>query len=186
MIGQGAWRWLVWAGGERGIEAAAMNKDDFGKLIGAQGGNADYLPVAMLLCSGYGCAGYFSATLNDGLVETCVLVNVRLVEFERAPQGRPSIENFTEFLEEIVRRYYESDAGEQAFEDERYGRYMALTAVPYDQIAVCYPVAAISKLLQRLDQATQEKGVERPPRRLPAFLDLDRSEIIRVLRVKLW
>jgi hypothetical protein len=119
-------------------------------------------------------------------VDTCVLANVRLVEFDRGGQGRPGIEDFNEFLEEIVRRYYEAAGDDAGFEQERYGRSIALSAVPYDEVAVCYPVAAIGKLLQRLDQAGQEKGVERSKRRLPAFFDLDSSEIIRVLRTKLW
>ena len=36
-----------------------MGRDDFIKLIGADSGNAEYLPVAFLLKSAYAGLGYF-------------------------------------------------------------------------------------------------------------------------------
>src|SRR5258708_6905784 len=59
-----------------------MNKHDFSKIIGVENADAEYLPVACMLRSGYGCAGYYNAELNRDLQNTCVLVNARLVAFD--------------------------------------------------------------------------------------------------------
>ncbi len=83
-----------------------MNKQDFLKLSGAAIERAEYLPVAFMIRGGYGCAGYYNAGLNDGLTDTCVLLNMRLVEFPPSPTGQSSIHNFSEFLERIVARHY--------------------------------------------------------------------------------
>ena len=80
-----------------------MNRQDFLKLVGAES-NADYLPVAFLLRNGYACAGYYHSAVNEDLVDTCVLLNVHLIELHgdnRAP-GQPTIYDFNDFLEEIV------------------------------------------------------------------------------------
>jgi hypothetical protein len=52
-----------------------------------------------------------------------------------------------------------------------------LTAIPFEQIAVVYPVAHISTLM-RLAEPHHS--------RLPTFLDFDKSEFLGLLRTKLW
>lgn len=157
-----------------------MNRNDFKKLIGAESEDAEYLPVACLLESGYGCAGYYNAALNADLSETCVLVNARLVEFRRPETAgqRATIEDFNEFLEEIVMNYYNEAESERAPESDLYGKSIPLTAIPYGQIALVYPVAHIGALMRR---------AEKEENRVPTFLDFDRkSVVIKLLRTKLW
>jgi hypothetical protein len=161
-----------------------MNRTDFLKLIGAHGAKAEYLPVACLLRSGYGCAGYYNAQLNDGLTDVCVLANVRLVAFrDPRPGGRGAIEDFSDFLEEVVlRSFHEAAAGAQAAEQtgvgDAMGKSVPLAAVPFDEIAVIYPVAHIGTMM---------RTVEAEDRRVPAFFDFDnKSIILRALRTRLW
>ena len=157
-----------------------MNRKDFVKVIGAASEDAEYLPVACLLRSGYGCAGYYNAALNRDLTDTCVLVNARVVQFEE-PQGsgqHATIEDFNEFLEEVVMNFYKEEDKEVVPERDLYGKSIPLTAIPYDEIALVYPVAHIGALMRRAEQ--QEKKV-------PTFLDFDnKSVIIKLLRTKLW
>lgn len=157
-----------------------MNREDIVKLIGAEANSTEYLPVAFLLSNGYACAGYYHSAVNEGLVGTCVLLNAHLIELQGDNQGagRPSIGDFNEFLEEIVVKFCEpNDEGQAPVRSEVYGKSIPLTAIPFDQIAVVYPVAHISALMRRAKQ--QEK-------RLPTFLDLNKSEIIGLLKTKLW
>lgn len=56
-----------------------MNQQDFLKLIGA-GPSHDYLPVAGILKSGAAFAGFYNSGLNNGLSETLVLLNMRIVD----------------------------------------------------------------------------------------------------------
>jgi hypothetical protein len=157
-----------------------MNREDFSKLIGANANNAEYLPVAFLLSNGYACAGYYHSAVNEGLVSTCVLLNAHLIELQEDAQitGKPTIGDFNEFLEEIVVNFCEpNDNGQAQVYNEVYGKSIPLTAIPFDQIAVVYPVAHIGALMRRAKQ--EEK-------RLPTFLDLNQSEIIGLLKTKLW
>ncbi len=156
-----------------------MNRKDFGRLIGATSENSDYVPVAFLLRSGYGCAGYYNAALNDDFGDICVLLNAHLVELRSSPtaSSRPAIHDFSEFLEEIVLGTQEDGSSHGAVQSEIYGRSIPLAAVPYDEIAVIYPVAHIGALM---DRAKQQQNS------LPTFLDLDKSEIVSLLRLKLW
>lgn len=156
-----------------------MNRSDFQKLVGPVEG-AQYLPVAVLLNNGYACAGNFSAAVNEGLVDTCVLLNARLIDlrYEAVNSGRPTLSDFGEFLEEVVISFAggEEETGPSNPSDA-YGKPIPLTAIPYSEIAVLYPVAQIGNLLKRS---------ERQDSRLASFLDFNKSEILRLLQTRLW
>ena len=157
-----------------------MNRDDFVKLVGGESDRAEHPPVAFLLRNGYACAGYYHSAVNEGLASTCVLLNARLIELrgESKTSGQPSINDFNEFLEEIVVNFCEPGGkGESSPRTDAYGKSIPLTAIPFDQIAVVYPVAHIGALMRR---AEQQKI------RPHGFLDLNKSEIIKLLRTKLW
>jgi hypothetical protein len=163
-----------------------MKKVDFIRLIGGNSANAEYLPVACLLANGYGCAGYFVPSINEEFTDTCVLVNARLIDLKGAgSHPRRSIEDFNEFLEEIVRKTYQKKEGfaDNVDDDvDGYGRTIPLMAVGYEEITLLYPVTHISTLMRR---AAEEK----PPaaNSLPTFLDFDnRSIVLKLLRTKLW
>ncbi len=110
-----------------------MLRNDFVTLIGSQPGKADYIPVACLLRNGYGVAGYFNTPVNEGLVDTCVLVNARLLDLTSASESRRGLPNFTDFVEEIVTRMMENDdfTTNGEFEGSSYiGGAVPLTAIP--------------------------------------------------------
>lgn len=173
-----------------------MNRHDFLKLIGSQSGNADYIPVACLLKTGYGVAGYFNTALNDEFTDTCVLINARVVELNEGDTGsrRGAIHDFNEFLEEIVGRMSRKGAGKtdagktkDAGDDDedavrqsasRLGKAIPLTALSFDEIAVLYPVSQITTLMQRVGEEQAS---------VPTFLDFDnRSIVLKLLRTRLW
>lgn len=157
-----------------------MNRDDFVKLVGVDSDDDHYVPVAFLLCSGYACAGYYHAATNKGLATTCVLLNARLIELrgENVISGQPSISDFNDFLEEIAVDFSQpSSNGDPSPRTDGYGKSIPLTAIPFEQIAVVYPIAHIGSLMRRAEQHKI-----RPHR----FLDLNQSEIITLLRTKLW
>jgi len=178
-----------------------MKRADFLRIIGA-GDDVEYAPVAGMLSCGYGFAGYFNGRLNDDLDDTCILVNVRLVDLRESADeavGRPRISDFTEFVEEIVRLTYDEDAPEPPAPEEVpaddgddrvalsahhtahsdvYGKSIPLAAIPFWQMSVVYPVAHIGKMMDDL---------RRERKHLPSFLDLDnKSIILRFLRKRLW
>jgi hypothetical protein len=156
-----------------------MTRDDFFKLIGAESGDAEYLPVACLLRSGYGCVGYFNHVLNEGLDDACVLVNGRLIEL-RDTSGSSygqSIKNFNDFLEQIVHSFDQSTSDRLSPKADAFGTSIPLTAIPLREIAIVYPVAHISAMMQRLRE--DKKGP-------PTFLDFDKSVTLKLLRKKLW
>jgi hypothetical protein len=160
-----------------------MHKTDFIKLIGLESEDQEYLPVAFMLRSGYGCAGYYNAALNRDLVDTCVLLNSHLVEFRgESPSGqRATIHDFNEFLREIVSRIYREEDGipSQAKDSDLYGQSIPLMAVDFAEIALLYPVAHITSLLRRAEDSLQS--------RVPTFLDIEnKSVIVKLLRTKLW
>jgi hypothetical protein len=159
-----------------------MKHDEFVRLIGGESANAEYLPVACLLRNGYGCAGYFVPSLNREFTETCVLVNARLVDLKGTGSGpRGTIDDFNEFLEEIVRTAYRK---QENFEmGERFGRSIPLMAVGYDEISLLYPVSHISTLMHRVKEATSKKKNDDS---VPDFLDFERSTVVKLLRTKLW
>lgn len=157
-----------------------MNRADFIKLIGAESANAEFLPVAFLLRSGYGCAGHYNESLNKDLTGACVLLNARLIEIRGAQSSghRPTIQDFNEFLEEIVLDFYELEEGEGSkAKSDLYGKPIPLTAIPFEEIAVIYPVPQMGALMQQ---------VKKEKKRVPRFLDFDQSELLRLLRIKLW
>jgi hypothetical protein len=176
-----------------------MNRDDFVKLVGTAQDDSQSVPVAFLLGNGYACAGFYHAAINQGLTSTCVLLNARLIELESKQGGRASINDFNDFLEEVVVDFCDSPGTDgSTSRGDTYGKTIPLTAIPYDQIAVVYPVAHIGALLRRAGQKQQQEQQveerqevephEQPQqrRRPPGFLDLDRSEILNLIRTKLW
>jgi hypothetical protein len=164
-----------------------MNRDDFLKLVGAASGKVQYLPVACLLCNGYACAGYYHSAVNEDLTSTCVLLNAQLIELQGGNKvsGQPTINDFNDFLEEIVAEYCAPGGkGDATPRRDAYGKSILLTAVSYEQIAVVYPIAHIGELIQRAEKV--QKELKQPTKRLPTFFDLDKSEFINLLRTKLW
>lgn len=158
-----------------------MLRSDFVTLIGSQSGKADYIPVACLLRNGYGVAGYFNTPVNDGLAETCVLVNARLLDLSTAGESRRGLHNFSDFVEEIVIRMMRDDGfsieGELEGSD-RVGGAVPLTAIPYGEISVVYPISRIRHLLQR---------VQEDPHTTPTFLDFqNKSIVVKLLTTRLW
>jgi len=155
-----------------------MNRNDFIRLIGAERGDAEYLPLAVLLRSGYACAGYFNSSLNEDLNSTCVLLNARLMELNHGGDSRrPMLNDFNEFLEEIVGSLETSEEATSALRTDAYGPSIPLTVVPYEEISVLYPVAQIGTLVQRAREVRQGT---------PSFLDLNKSELVRLLRTRIW
>ncbi len=141
-----------------------MHKQDFLKLSGAAIERAEYLPVAFMIRGGYGFAGYYNAELNDDLADTCVLLNMRLVEFPGSPAGKSgmTVHDFNDFLEWIVARHYrearvqEDDRTTGELPDDEpagdAGKTIPLAAVVYSDIFLLYPVAHITALMQRRRQ----------------------------------
>ena len=153
-----------------------MNRNDFLQLIGGNDAS-EYVPVACLLREGYGCAGYFNAAANRGLLDSVVLANARLVEFRQARAGQAAIGDFSEFIEEIVQRQFRSEESPVSVDGDEYGKAIPLMAIPMSEISVVYPVAKIGQMMKAMD-----KGAEPP-----AFLDFEnKSIILKVLRTKLW
>ena len=152
-----------------------MNLNDFRKIIGVDKAERDDLPVAMLLRTGYGCLGTYSIRTNEGLSDTVLVINAQLATFsDGAKRSRPALEDFREFLTEFVA------AGEDAEFPIRseFGKPIPLAAISIDEIAIVYPVAHIMDLLRL---ASGEETKQRPH-----LLDIERSEILKLLRTKLW
>ena len=156
-----------------------MNRKDFVKLIGAEREDAEYLPVSCLLRRGYACVGYYHPVLNEDFDETCVLVNGRVIELhETVLLGKQyRIQDFNDFLEEIVGNFHKKKTDPLSPKSDEYGKSIPLTAIPYDEIAIVYPVAHISTLLDRARKERKE---------LPTFIDFDKSELLKLMRTKLW
>jgi len=156
-----------------------MKKADFLRIVGA-GEGTEYTPVAGMLRSGYGFAGYFNDRLNEDLDETLVLVNVRLVDIHGTaePGTQPRISNFNDFVEEIVLENYQSAQAPQSPRRDIYGKSVPLAAIPFDEVAVVYPVSQIGKMMRSL---------HREQKKIPNFLDFgNKSLILKILRTKLW
>ena len=155
-----------------------MNLQDFRTLIGASEDDAEYIPFAVMLRSGYACAGHYNEQLNEGMQDTIVVVNAQLIELKGATsKNRPSISDFSEFLEEFVLNVSEGDDNEHTLPTrDEFGKQIPLTAIPMDEIAAVYPVSRIGTLLKRAEKQ----------RKVPAMFDLEKSEILSILKVKLW
>lgn len=158
-----------------------MHREDLLKIIGATTEpTPDHLPVAMLLRSGHFCFGHYNPRVNEGLVDTIVVLSAELMEFTESPsRHRPWVEDFREFLVEIVASQ-ESNGQEVPTRPES-SKPIPLLAVPLSEIALVYPVAHIVELLHR---AEQSHSVEEQS--IPALFDLDKSEVLALLRMKLW
>ena len=161
-----------------------MNRDDFQKLIGAHDSDNDYLPLACLLTSGYGCAGYYNAQLNDDLIDTCVLINARMVDLTGGEtSSRNPVRDFADFIEDVVITQYnaEGDDTEEGLDGaggNKFGGSIPLTGIPYSQIALLYPVAHITALMKRATKTESQT---------PTFLDFNnKSVILQLLRKKMW
>jgi len=170
-----------------------MHRNDFLKLIGAESNVAKFLPVAGLLRNGNGCVGHYNVMMNEGLVETCVLLNARIIEFKeaRAGGGRGTIQDFSDFLEDVVARV--TSDGEQdtlALDNSDFGKAIPLTAIALDEIIILYPVSHIRSLLERTSQAQSSAAAQGAPSdnpaEIPTFLDFEQSPVLKVLRMKLW
>lgn len=163
-----------------------MKRSEFLRLV-TGGEEAEYAPVAGMLECGYGFAGYFNSRLNENLEDTCVLINARLIDLrsEEGVSSRPRITDFSDFVEEIVRLNYPSGEDREEGQPESaglggevFGKSIPLAAIPFDEIAVLYPVARIGQMMEEL---------HRQRRKIPSFFDLDnKSIILKLLRTKLW
>ncbi len=157
-----------------------MNAEDLRKIIGASQEPVEYAPVAMLLKTGYACFGHFNHKLNEDLGETLVVLNAQLMDLKaEAHRSRPAAEDFREFLLEIVGAY-DSEEQDDLPTREFLGKSIPLVAIPLEEIAIVYPVAQIVAMLQRVSPEKREEGAT------PALFDFNRSEILNVLRMKLW
>jgi hypothetical protein len=165
-----------------------MNRTDLVNLIGTgEAKESEYVPVACLLSSGYGCLGYFNKTINENLEETLVLLNARLVDL-RAEEGasrRGHVSDFNDFLQDVVARHVRQESHADVEESERAEDTIPLTALPLREIAILYPVAQIATLLKsaRKVSSGEKGGVQE----IPTFLDFNnKSIVLKVLRTKLW
>lgn len=164
-----------------------MDLKELGRLIGAKSGKAEYLPVAFLLKTGYACFGHYNSALNEGLADLCVLLNVRLIDLTQSTnKARPNVRDFADFLEDVVARAAKKDGvddDDDAVPDKsKFGKAIPIAAVVLDEIAIVYPVAQIGALVRR----SREKAPASPPSAASSLLDFDKSEVLAVLRMKLW
>ena len=166
-----------------------MNRDDILSLIGSgTSPDDDYMPVACLLNSGYGCVGYFNKSVNDSLSAAIVLLNMRLVDL-RAEEGhsrRGRVADFNDFLQDVVAQHVQAEFDSAADDSEKREGTIPLTAIPVSEIAMLYPVAQIAQLIksaQRVTQANRPATVNE----VPTFLDFNnKSIVLKVLRARIW
>jgi hypothetical protein len=181
-----------------------MDVKELGRLIGAKSGKAEYLPVAFLLKTGYASFGHYNSALNEGLNDLCVLLNVRLIDLSQSTQkAKTPIRDFTDFLEDVVTRAARKEEEQEDSDDlpdkSKFGRAMPIAAIVVDEIAIVYPVAQIGTLVRRSREKAQTppaspSASSRAKVQAPApaasstssLLDIDKSEILGVLRMKLW
>ncbi len=153
-----------------------MNLDDFRKLIGANEEDTDYIPFAIMLRSGYACAGHYNDLLNEGMKDTIIIVNAQMIDLKASSKSKPTISDFSEFLEEFALNESEDDASETLPTRDEFGKQIPLTAIPADEIAAVYPVSRIRTLLNRAQSQ----------RKVPVMFDLEKSEILSILKTRLW
>ncbi len=160
-----------------------MTSNDFLTLVAPGSDGSELDPVALLLKCGYGCVGHYSASVNTGLNDSCILLNTQIVPLGReGGSNRPSVDDFSEFLEDVVTSYYD-DRNEVPTRTE-FGKVVPLIAIPLSEVAVVYPVARITQLARRIhDQKLQNAE---PVPATPTMFDLKQSEILAVLRTRLW
>jgi hypothetical protein len=167
-----------------------MDVKELGRLIGAKSGKAEYLPVAFLLKTGYACYGHYNSALNEDLKDLCVLLNVRLLDLSTTtPKARSGVRDFSDFLEDVVvraaRADVDSDDAEPARES-KFGKAIPIAAVSLDEIAIVYPVAQIGALLRRSREDRQARPARAAGEPVSSLLDFEKSEILALLRMKLW
>jgi hypothetical protein len=63
-----------------------MERKTFLKLIGADSGEAEYVPVAFLLKCSYAGIGFYNGSVNEKFADVCVFLNARLVNLDRASE----------------------------------------------------------------------------------------------------
>ena len=156
-----------------------MKKADFLRIVGASEG-AEYVPVAGLLQNGYSFVGYFNSRVSEDVADTLVLINARLMDLREKParRSRPRISDFNEFVEEIVVQSYESGQEPQCTRSDIYGKSIPLIAIPFEQVAVVYPIVQIGKMMAQLHHEQQ---------RAPSFFDFEnKSLVLKILRTTLW
>lgn len=165
-----------------------MNRTDLVNLTGTgEGKESEYVPVACLLNSGYGCLGYYNKTINENLEETLVLLNARLVDLrpEEGHSRRGHVSDFNDFLQDVVFRHVRQESHADVDELDRAEDTIPLTALPLREIAILYPVAQIATLLKSARKVSS--GDRGSVQEIPTFLDFNnKSIVLKVLRTKLW
>jgi hypothetical protein len=125
-----------------------MNRKDFLRLSGADQRPVEYMPIALLLRTGYGVAGYYNTSMNHALEDLIVLLNARLIDLRNRDGEGPVITDFNEFLEKVVFEQYKVGEGANTSNiAKHYGNTIPLAAVSMSDIAVFYPVAQITRLM---------------------------------------
>ena len=164
-----------------------MILEDVLRLIGGSDSpDSDYMPIACLLNSGYGCVGYFNSSVNERLSDTIVLLNMRLVDLrvEEGHSRRGRIADFNDFLQDVVAQHVKAD--EDGDESEAIEGTIPLTAIPVGEIAMLYPVAHIAELLKSAKRVTPNCSSDASSE-VPTFLDFNnKSIVLKVLRAKIW
>lgn len=161
-----------------------MDVNELSRFIGDHSRDAEYLPVAFLLKTGYACYGYYNSALNEDLSDLCVLLNVRMMDLSATTQGsKNTVRDFSDFLQDVVVRAAKAETdstdSDDALSQNKFGKAIPIAAVNAQEIAIVYPVAQIGTLLRR---SQKEQGEEATP----ALLDFEQSEILALLRMKLW
>ena len=167
-----------------------MNRDDILSLVcSGTSPDDDYVPVACLLKSGYGCVGYFNRSVNDSLSAAIVLLNMRLVDL-RAEEGhsrRGRVADFNDFLQDVVAQHVQAESEDASDDYEKRDGTIPLTAIPVSEIAMLYPVAHIARLLKSARRVTHGNGSAAGSEVIPSFLDFNnKSIVLKVLRAKIW
>lgn len=164
-----------------------MILEDVLSLIGgSELPDSDYMPIACLLKSGYGCVGYFNKSVNQKLTASIVLLNMRLVDLrtEEGHSRRGRIADFNDFLQDVVAQHVQAD--EDGEESEPIEGTIPLTAIPVGEIAMLYPVAHIAELLKSAKRVTPN-GSSDVSSEVPTFLDFNnKSIVLKVLRTQIW
>ncbi|MBC7966126.1 MAG: hypothetical protein H7Z17_09400 [Fuerstia sp.] len=167
-----------------------MILEDVHRLIGGSDSpDSDYMPIACLLNSGYGCVGYFNSSVNESLSDTIVLLNMRLVDLrmEEGHSRRGRVADFNDFLQDVVAQHVKDDEDDADGEvSEPLDGTIPLTAIPVGEIAMLYPVAHIAELLKSAKRVTRN-GSSDTSSEVPTFLDFNnKSIVLKVLRAKIW
>ena len=131
-----------------------MHRKDFMRLSGADQGTVEYLPIALLLSTGYGCAGYYNTSMNHALEDLIVLLNCRLIDLRNRDGTGPVITDFNEFLVKVVFEHYKSINDSASVPDHTTNNRgtIPLAAISLSDVAVFYPVEQISRLMRLIQK----------------------------------